>query len=401
MKKRAILLILDSLGVGAMEDVPQVRPQDRDADTFRHILDQAKAIDIPCFEQLGINRLLHHPRLNEDWSGLASWGTLNLQHEGADSYAGHQEIMGTRPRTPVLEPFATIIQQVREALEKEGYQVAIPDPELPYLWVNGAVIIGDNIETDYGQIYNVSATLDMIPFAEVLRIGRIVRRVAKVNRVIALGGKGVSPTQLRSAIERRSDGLIGLNSPRSGVYKKGYRVRHLGYGVDPERQIPSILIRNGWEVNLIGKMQDVIDCDGAGKYPAVETDGVMEILLSSLRRIKRGLVAATVQETDLAGHAQDVDRYAQKIMCVDRYLASLIREMTEEDLLLISADHGNDPTAGHSQHTREKTFLLAYGKNCLQFPSENGPPCLTWPPPSPSFLAWGIRKTAPDFIDRS
>lgn len=193
MKKRAILLIMDSLGVGAMEDVPRVRPQDKNAHTFRHILDQAKKIDIPCFKQLGINRLLHHPRLNDDQPGLASWGTLNLQHEGADSYAGHQEIMGTRPRAPVLEPFVAVIQPVRGALEKAGYQVEIPEPELPYLWVNGAVVIGDNIETDYGQIYNVSAALDAIPFTEVLKIGRIVRRVAKVNRVIALGGEGIPP----------------------------------------------------------------------------------------------------------------------------------------------------------------------------------------------------------------
>ncbi|OYD06815.1 phosphopentomutase [Paludifilum halophilum] len=362
MKKRAILLILDSLGVGAMDDVPKRRPQDQGAHTFRHILDRAESMDIPCLEWLGINRLLNHPRL-ETTGEMASWGTFRLQHEGADSYAGHQEIMGTRPRTPVLQPFIQVMKPVKKSLENKGYRVEIPEPDRPFLWVEGAVVIGDNMETDYGQIYNVSGALDHIPFEEVLRIGQIVRRKVRVNRVIALGGKNVSPEQLLHSIERRYDGLIGVHSPKSGIYRKGYQARHLGYGVDSGRQIPGILIRNGWKVDLIGKMQDVITCDGAGAYPGVKTDRVMETLLSRLRDMEQGLVAATVQETDLAGHAQDVDRYAYTIMQVDRYLKSVLEEMEHEDLLLISADHGNDPTIGHSQHTREKTFLLAYGKN--------------------------------------
>lgn len=65
MKKRAILLILDSLGVGAMDDVPKVRPRDVGANTFRHILDQAEQIEIPNLEKLGINQLLNHPRLQK------------------------------------------------------------------------------------------------------------------------------------------------------------------------------------------------------------------------------------------------------------------------------------------------------------------------------------------------
>ncbi|MFD1394586.1 phosphopentomutase [Kroppenstedtia eburnea] len=361
MKKRAILLILDSLGVGAMDDVPKVRPRDVGADTFRHILDQAEQIEIPNLEKLGINQLLHHPRLRNQ-PPLASWGTLNLQHEGADSYAGHQEIMGTRPRKPVREPFVKVLPRVKKALQNEGYRVEVPNPDLPYLWVNPGVVIGDNIETDYGQIYNVSAALDVISFAEVLKIGKAVREEVRVNRVIALGGEGISPEHLRQNVERREDGLIGLNSPKSGVYRKNYQARHLGYGVDPEKQIPTLLVRAGWPVHLIGKMQDVITCEGAETFPGVDTDQVMRNVRNRFSQLERGLIAATVQETDLAGHAEDVNRYARKIMQVDRHLGPLLDQMGENDLLLISADHGNDPTAGHSQHTREKTFILSYNQ---------------------------------------
>ncbi len=361
--KRVILVVVDSLGVGAMDDAAASRPQDAGANTFKHVLDQASRIDLPNFERLGINRILHHPRLAAE-GGLGAVGVLNLAHSGADSYVGHQEIMGTKPRRPLLKPFAYFRERVIAELRNNGHRVDFPEPKRPYLLVDGYVVVADNIETDYGQIYNVTAPLDEIPFEKVLQIGQIVRSVVKVNRVIALGGEGVSREQILDSIEERPDGLIGVNSPKSGVYKRGYISRHLGYGVSPERQISSILARNYYNVTLVGKMQDVIECPGAVKIPAVDTEEVMGKILASLDWFMAGMVAGTVQETDLAGHAQDVDRYADRLMIVDHYLGEIMAAMGEGDLLLVSADHGNDPTIGFSQHTREKTFVLAYGSCC-------------------------------------
>ena len=134
-KRRAILLILDSLGVGAMDDIVPSRMQDRGANTFYHILDQAKEIRIPQLEWLGINRILRHPRLQPAVGApRAGFGTLRLQHDGADSYAGHQEIMGTAPRKPRREPFVKNMETVREALALRGYRVEIPDPRCPISW---------------------------------------------------------------------------------------------------------------------------------------------------------------------------------------------------------------------------------------------------------------------------
>lgn len=361
-KRRAIVIIVDSLGVGAMDDILPYRPQDAGANTFSHILDQAIDIHIPQLEWLGINHILHHPRLaSPSQAARGSYGILKLQHHGADSYDGHQEIMGTAPKKPLVEPFVRHMAQVKEALEQEGYQVTIPGT-LPYLLVNDVVVVADNIETDYGKIYNVTAPLNHIPFSDVVQIGKVVRSQVKISRVIALGGENVSADQIIANIERREDGLVGVNSPKSGVYEQGYQARHMGYGVDPQKQISSILTSMGKTVILIGKMQDVITCDGAERYPAVATDRVMEAVIEQMDWVEEGLIAATVQETDLAGHAQDVERYAQKIMTVDHYLKTILEKMTAQDLLILSADHGNDPTIGFSQHTREKTFLLAYGK---------------------------------------
>ena len=293
---------------------------------------------------------------------MASYGVLNLMHHGADSFEGHNEIMGSKPKKAYLAPFIENMNEVKAALEQEGYQVTIPDRNLPYLLVNDLVVVADNIETDYGQIYNVSAPLDDIPFEEVLKIGHCVRQHVKVNRVIALGGENVTPEHLQNSIEKREDGLVGVNSPKSNVYKQGYQVRHLGFGISPHYQVPTMAIKAGLEVSLIGKMQDVIHCDGARKFPGVETAQVMKDILSEMGHVQHGLIAATVQETDLAGHAQDPIRYANRIELVDTYLSEILDKMTAKDLLIMSADHGNDPTIGHSQHTREKTYVLAYGK---------------------------------------
>jgi phosphopentomutase len=361
MKKRAILIVVDSLGIGYMEDVKKTRPQDIGANTFFHLLDESKNLSIPNLERLGINKLLNHPRL-QNTDNLASYGIVELEHYGADSYSGHQEIMGTKPLKPLLKPFRFFMDTVKETLEKEGYKVEIKNADKPYLLINNLVVVADNIETDYGQIYNVTAPLSYISFEEVLKIGYIVRKNVKVNRVITLGGEGITIEDILNSIEVRDDGLLGVNSPKSGVYNKGYQCRHMGYGVDEKGQVSSILSQNNKQVVLIGKMQDVIECEKAYKIPAVDTNLVMSEVEKSLDIINEGLIAATVQETDLAGHAQDLNKYAEKVMIVDKYIERIMNKMELNDILFITADHGNDPTIGHSQHTREKTFVLTYGE---------------------------------------
>jgi len=360
--KKVVLLVIDSLGVGHMDDVVKIRPQDVGANTLYHLLDQAQDLPIPNLEKLGINEIVCHPKLSRP-TPLASHGVMNLQHYGADSYAGHQEIMGTQPKKPNIAPFVQYLQKVKQALEEAGHHVVQPDAAMPYLRVDDYIVVADNIETDYGQIYNLTGALDYIPFTHVLDVAAVVRQEVKVNRVIALGGQGITLEDIENSIEKREDGLVGVNSPKSGVYKQGYNVRHIGYGVNPATQVSTILVEHGKEVTLIGKMQDVIECQGAEKRPAVDTDLVMSEIIKAQSRTKQGLIAATVQETDLSGHSQDVERYATKLMTVDSKLGTIMGAMSTEDYLIITADHGNDPTIGHSQHTREKTPLLVYRKD--------------------------------------
>ena len=355
MKKRAVVLVIDSLGIGSMDDANESTY----ANTFGHILDRAKFICLKNMEALGINHVLNHARLASPPKPLASFGCARLMHMGADSYMGHQELMGSKPKPPMTIPFHEAMDDVAIHLKRLNYALEVIAGKC--LLVNGLVVVADNIEADYGQIYNVTAPLDLISFEDVLKIGREVRNVAKVSRVIPLGGCDISVSNIISSIETlEGKGATGVNCSKSGVYKKGYRVRHLGFGVASEAQTPSILVKNAIPVYLIGKMADVIDCPGANFIEAIETDRVMCELIGKFEDMDFGFIAATVQETDICGHTQDVDRYATKINTVDAYLGILLEKMRENDLLIITADHGNDPIIGHNHHTREKVFLLAY-----------------------------------------
>ncbi|MDN5313145.1 MAG: phosphopentomutase [Thermoanaerobacteraceae bacterium] len=360
--KRVILLVIDSLGVGEMEDVMKVRPQDKGANTLKHVAEAVKDFNIPSLEALGVGYLVDSEKIKRPANPLGSYGKSKLAHFGADTYQGHQEIIGSKPRMPVVKPFIKFMDRVEKALKKAGYDVKIPDPEHPFLLVNGLVTVADNIEADPGQNYNVTAPLDYISFEEELTIGRIVRENVEVGRVIVLGGRDIAMDDILKAIEFKDGSITGIDCPKSGVYRSGYMVRHLGYGVNPEVQVPTLLHRQGYPVSLIGKMADVIECDGAEYFPMVETEGVMELILEKMVSQKTGLIAANVQETDLAGHAMDASRYAERLMTADLYLKSILEQMKEQDLLIITGDHGNDPTIGHSHHTREKALLLVYGK---------------------------------------
>lgn len=361
--KRVILLVIDSLGVGEMEDVTEVRPEDRGSNTLKHVAEFSEAFDIKNLECLGAGYLVETKGIKKIENPRGSYGKSILQHFGADTYLGHQEIMGSKPRMPIFKPFSYYIDRVENKLKEAGYKVERPDTLNKFLLVNGLVAIADNVETDPGQNYNVTAPLDYISFEEEMKIGSIVRKNVEVSRVIVLGGRDISIKDIMGAVEINKGGITGINCPKSGVYRTGYMVRHLGFGVDPGVQITTILKRSGYDITLIGKAADVIECSGAAYMPMVETDRVMESIIQKMNDQDNGLIAANVQETDLSGHQQNAVQYAKKLMLADSYIDKIMENMKQEDILIITGDHGNDPTIGHSHHTREKTLLLVYGKS--------------------------------------
>jgi phosphopentomutase len=176
-----------------------------------------------------------------------------------------------------------------------------------------------------------------------------------------MGGVGVTKQTLNDCFECKTrDGYIawGINIPKLNIYNDQYRVVHLGYGINPTSQTPAILGLQGVPVVLIGKTADVINAPGAVYRSEVQTDIVLSHLLKSLEVLEHGFIFANVQQADLAGHEQNALKYAKCLKLVDEALPEIVQNLRPDDLLIITGDHGNDPTIGHSNHTREQTPLI-------------------------------------------
>lgn len=356
-----VVVVIDSFGVGAMDDVPQVRPEDIGANTCGHILQHFPQLRLPVLEKLGLINSLGFEVGVMKPSPEAVYGTAALQHEGGDTFMGHQEILGTRPKAPLRMPFSAVIDEVEQALVADCWQVERIGEGLQYLWVNQAVAIGDNLEADLGQVFNISANLAVISFEEVRTIGKIVRRCVQVDRVIAFGGLLETSQQILDAAEEKQSKFIGINAPRSGVYQNGFQVEHMGFGVDASVQVPKKLHDVGIQTVLVGKVADIaINPHGVSYQNLVDSQQIMDITLEEISKAGKAFICTNIQETDLAGHAQDVERYAERLQLVDKNLERLMKAMEQGDCLVVMADHGNDPTIGHSKHTRENVPLLVW-----------------------------------------
>jgi phosphopentomutase len=360
---KVILLVLDGLGIGEMPDVALVRPEDRGANTLKRILESANPPRMENLRRLGLAHILA-----ADGQGaagpapLASYGRSRLAHTGADSYLGHQEILGTIPRPPVKTMMKQADVMLDAKLTQAGHRVSRPLPGQELLLVDDCVIIGDNLEADPGLIINLTVATDLVPWEDALKIGQIVRSSVENSRVIVFGGPGIDVGDILRHTRRVDNGQLGVDSPALGVYNEHLFVQHMGYGIDPARQAPHILSERGVPVVLIGKMADLVVCPRATRDSVVPTGQLMETVIGFVRNMPDLFLAGTVQETDLAAHEGDLTRLAGVVDTFDRALGVLLTELTEEDVLFICADHGNDPCVNVGRHTREETPLLVYQK---------------------------------------
>jgi phosphopentomutase len=361
-KGQVVIVVIDGFGIGEMPDVSFVRPEDVGTNTAKHVAEKVGGLALPTLESLGLGNIARNVKgLSPVKRPLGSYGTCMLRHSGADTYLGHQEIMGTLPKEPITQLLSTV-GELEAVIAYKGHKVTHPFVGKPLLLVDDRVVIGDNLESDPGRIINVTAPLDLISFQDALAIGQIVRDAVKVIRVIVLGSTGYTTDAILQHVETRSSGQIGVNSPALRVYNKDYQAKNLGYKLEVDKQIPSILTRNGYQVTLIGKVAEIIRCDKAVYLPETSMNKVFSNLFESLDTAKPGLIAANIQNTDLAGHEGDSQKFSAALQEIDLQLPELLNKLTDDDVLVITSDHGNDPTDGSSKQTREIVPLLVYGK---------------------------------------
>lgn len=360
---RFIVIVLDGFGMGAMTDAKQARPGDEVSSMLGSILKVFPDTKLPTLEKLGLMNAFGKESAEMHFSSTANAGKSELMHFGADTFMGHLEIMGTLPKRPLVQPFQQKVDAIREHLEQNGHLVEVKETAgLRYLLVDHYVTVADNIDADYGMAYNCTAPLHFISFEKELEIGRLVREVATVNRVIVFGGTGNTIEDVMAAEEIREEQFIGIHAVKSKSYEQGYQCLHLGYGVDKTVQAPTILTEAGISVTLLGKVADIVANDKGKSISCVPTDEVLDLTIEEIRTMKRGFICTNVQETDLAGHSQDAKWYRALLEIADRKIAQMLPMLDEDDILLVMADHGNDPEIGHNKHTRENVPLLVCRK---------------------------------------
>lgn len=369
MNKKFAVIVLDSFGVGYMDDCKCVRPSDVGANTALHIFEREN-LYLETLEKLGIMNATGKETGKMKFSKDANFTTANLAHYGADTFFGHQEIMGTKPEKPRTQRLSEHIDETMADLNANGfatkkYNVGGVD----ILTVDDAMVIADNMETDLGGAINVSGTFDKCTFEEVKKVGEIVRKHYAVPRIIALGGEDVPFENILATLFQK-DGFAGIDTPKSGLYIKGYLVVHIGFGVDTDVQLPNALNKVGTNTHLYGKVADIVISPYAKYTYGVDTATLFSAFLADFEREESGFFCLNVQETDLAGHRCDASGYANVLKIADKEIAKIMKIMNKDDVLIVMADHGNDPYSGNSAHTRERVPILLYGKNLLKISTE-------------------------------
>lgn len=344
--KRVHLVVMDSVGIGEAPDADKFN--DLGSDTLGHIAQEAE-LTIPHLEQLGLGNIKPLKGVRNVVDSLGYYTKLEEVSVGKDTMTGHWEIMGLNIQTPFrVFPNGFPDELLKQIEDFSGRKIvgnkpasgtAIIDEYGKHQLETGDIII----YTSADPVLQIAAHEEVIPLEELYRICQFVRDITKDD-----------PYMIGRIIARPYIGEPGNFTRTSG--------RH-DYALDPfGKTVLDYLSEAGKDVIAIGKINDIYN--GAGITESVRTehnmDGV-DKLLSVMDKDFEGISFLNLVDFDAKfGHRRDVLGYAQAINEFDTRIEEIVGKLGEDDLLLITADHGNDPTAPGTDHTREYVPLLAY-----------------------------------------
>jgi len=346
MAKRAILIVLDSVGIGAVED--SYLYGDEDCNTLKHIASEAGGLNVPNMQTLGLGNLEELLGVPPVLSSLGAYGKLVEKSKGKDTTTGHWEMMGI-----ILEqPFPTYPQGFPPTLVQE-FEKRIGRKTLGNIVASGTEIVEmlgqEHIETGCPIIYTsadsvfqIAAHEDIIPLEELYRICVIARELLTgkhgVGRVIARPFTGREGSFIRTP--HRHD-----------------------YSLEPDKNILDYIVEAGKKVVGVGKIKDIFAGRAISEsYHTENNQDGMKKIIKIMENSFEGLLFANLIDFDqVYGHRNDVSGYAQALEEFDRWLPELMEVMLPDDILFISADHGCDPTTSGTDHTREQVPVLVYG----------------------------------------
>lgn len=351
-KKRAIIVVIDSMGIGAMPDSLDFG-DDSTVNTLCNLAKASGGLVVPNFEKMGLGNIKDIEGVKKTNSPIAEYGIMKAKSKGKDTTTGHWEIAGL-----VLDnPFKTYINFPDELIEK-FIQKANCGGILGNLPASGTKIIEELndkhhktkfpiIYTSADSVFQIAVDIDIIPIETLYEWCKIARELLDegygISRVIARPYK-----------------IIDGKPTRIGSLRHDYSV------APPKDTLLDEIVKNNGKVYAIGKIKDIFT--GKGISESKPTGGNTEGLIATLDAIQNkkdfSLIFTNLVDTDmLYGHRRDYLGYKKAIEEVDSYLPKFIQNMDEDDLLIITADHGCDPTYKGSDHTREMVPVIIYGEN--------------------------------------
>lgn len=348
---RIFTIVIDSFGIGAMDNAAEYG--DTGCDTFGHIADKVPEIKIPNLIRMGLTQLHPAPVLTspQPSDSIGKYARLNEKSNGKDTMTGHWEMMGLEIKTPFQTFTDTgFPKELIEALEKEtGHRVIgnkaasgteILDELAEEEIKTGAMIV----YTSSDSVLQICGNEETFGLDELYRCCKIARELTmkpewKVGRVIARPYVGKKKGEFKRTANRHDYALKPYGKTAMDALKEA-----------------------GFDVISIGKIRDIFD--GEGITQAIRSKSSvqgMEQTIECLDQAFTGLCFTNLVDFDaLWGHRRNPQGYAEELEKFDVLLGQFLEKMKEEDLVIVTADHGNDPTFKGTDHTKERVPFLAY-----------------------------------------
>ena len=354
MYQRIFLIVLDSLGIGEAPDAKEYN--DVGSNTIGHIAEKMN-LKIPNLEAMGYGNIAPIKNVSSVENSRAFYTKMQEASKGKDTMTGHWELMGLYTTTPFQTFTDTgFPKELLDELEKRTGRKIVGN-----ISASGTEIIKDLGEhhmktgdlivyTSADSVLQIAMHEGIIPIEEQYRICEIARELMmkpewKVGRIIARPFIGTNKTNFTRTSNRHD------------------------YALKPfEKTTLNFLSEAGFDVIALGKINDIFDGYGINAYSKTKSnaDGMKQITEMAKKNFT-GLCFLNLVDFDaLYGHRRDPIGYGKAIEEFDQQLPDLIRELNEDDLLLLTADHGNDPTFAGTDHTREYVPLIAYSKKFLE-----------------------------------
>jgi phosphopentomutase len=349
---RVILITLDGVGVGALPDADAYG--DAGANTLLHVAEACGGLHLPTLQSLGLGNIQPLPGVPPLQTPAAGFGRMQERSVGKDTTTGHWELAGVLQTEPLptypqgfpleiiaafrretgLDPLGNVAASGTEILRKLGEEHLRSGRPIVY--------------TSADSVFQIAAHEEVIPVEQLYEICRVARRLLdpyRVGRVIARPFLGRCAADFKRT-HRRHDFSLPPTAPT----------------------VLDLLVAAGLTVYGVGKIRDIFAGRGISDYvySSSNADG-MEKTLAALASVRRGLVFTNLVDFDmLYGHRLDGFGFGRALEAFDRWLPTLQAKLADDDLLLITADHGCDPTTPGTDHSREFVPLLAWHRRLTE-----------------------------------